>query len=94
MLNALRWVFLASAVISILGGTLLYRSFAGPWAKRWWALFDRPGVSIPAVLRNDYILRTWSVVSGAIMLVLWWYLGTEAGKAAFENLMRQARGAA
>jgi hypothetical protein len=90
MLSVLRWLFLASGIIGLLGGTVLYQRFGGPLAKRWWSYFERPDAPIPALLRDDRVLRTWALVSGTVMLLLWWWLGTEAGAAAFEALVRQA----
>jgi hypothetical protein len=90
MLSALRWVLLASAILNLAASTVLWRPVFRPLNVRWWGWIRARGAAIPPILADEWMQRAWGVVSAIIFLAWWWYLGTSAGAATFQRLVRMA----
>jgi hypothetical protein len=85
MLTTLRWYCLITGLVSVVLSTFLYERIGRPWANAAWRRVAPPGEEIPAFLLNPIIQRVWGIVSGVMLLLLWWYLGTADGAAHFES---------
>ena len=88
MLNAARWVLLASAVFNLAASTILWRPIFRPLNTRWWGWFRARGAEVPSILADERLQRAWGGLSAILFLAFWWYLGTAEGAAAFEEFMR------
>jgi hypothetical protein len=83
----LRWVILVSVLLNVLQATVLFGAFERWVYGPWFALSERKGGRVPAIMRDKRIHRISAIVMAVVMLVAWWYLGTPAG----EQLMRKSR---
>jgi hypothetical protein len=72
----IRWLVLGGAVIGLLQGTLLFhffdRHFRGPWPH---------GAQHPR-------RRALPLLASAVLVALWWYLGTPSGRNWLERSRR------
>ena len=80
-LMLIRWILLVSGVAGILVATILFRPMQRWMLEPYLAAMARRGLQAPPLLRNERFLRLWNLLMGALLLAVWWYLGTEAGSA-------------
>ncbi|HEY5022356.1 MAG TPA: hypothetical protein VII30_07715 [Gemmatimonadaceae bacterium] len=76
---ALRWVILGSVLVSVLQATVLFNAFERWVYRPWFAMSERAGGRVPAIMRDGRIHRISAIIMAVVMLVTWWYLGTPAG---------------
>ena len=75
-----RWFLLAVAILGLLQATVLFQLYG--------RLYDRAGGRIPALMRGARARRALPLFKSVLVLGLWWYFGTPAGR----TLLQQANG--
>ena len=78
-LEIVRWVIFAVAILSLLQATILFRPFQRYLFDPWVAFNERAGGQIPAFYRDERFQRGWPLLMAALLIALWWFLGTPAG---------------
>jgi hypothetical protein len=67
-----RWFLLAVAVLGLLQATVLFGFYE--------RLTNRLGDRVPAVMRDARVRRAWPLFKTILVLALWWFFGTPAGR--------------
>jgi len=80
VIAGLRWFLLAAAVLSLLQATVLFRFFERYMFAPWFRLNERLGAQIPLLMRDARVRRAWPLFMTVVLLTLWWFLGTPAGR--------------
>ena len=78
-IEIIRWIIFASAALSLLQGTLLFRPFKHRFLDPWVAMIEKAGGRAPIGVRNERFMRFWALLMSALFLGIWWHLGTTAG---------------
>jgi len=87
----IRWMFLASVVVSILMGTVLFDAYQRWVVRPWLALGERTGNRIHPLMRDPRVHRAWLLVGAFLTLGVWWFLGTSAGVDFLRKVGQQRR---
>ena len=85
-LAIVRWVLLASTVINLLQATLLFDTFQRRIFEPWFAMSERRGGHVPAIMRDTRMHRAWPLLMAALFFGLWWFTGTPGGADAFQRV--------
>ena len=88
MVEGLRFLLLAGALVNLLASTVLFRVVGRPFVHWYMRVFRLP-VPLQRCLSDDRIIRIWGVSCSGLSILAWWYLGTPEGEALFSDLGRQ-----
>jgi hypothetical protein len=87
-LAVVRWLLLINGVLGLLLSTVLFERVGRPLATGWWRLIVPPGERVPRFLLDPRVHQAWGAIGGTVSLLMWWYLGTPAGIARVEEMLR------
>jgi hypothetical protein len=77
-----------SVVINVLQATVLFNFFQRRVFEPWYALSERKGGRVPAIMRDERMHRFWPLLVAIVFVALWWYFGTPSGVALLRKAVR------